>query len=137
MPSTQIASQKAAPDSIESKARRAQEQLDAHVRAMVEWHFNPATGCPFWLGKAGEWGIDPRKEVHSFADLRKLPHFEDDWLRGGSVRRWLPKGLEGRPLYVFETGGSTGVPKSRLQIEDFRIDYENFSQTLSDKMFPK
>jgi hypothetical protein len=38
---------------------------------------------------------------------------------------------------VFETGGSTGVPKSRLQIEDFRTDYENFSLTLSDKTFPK
>ena len=34
-------------------------------------------------------------------------------------------------------GGSTGVPKSRLQVEDFRTDYENFSETLSDKTFPK
>jgi len=28
-------------------ARRA--ELDAHVREMVAWHFDPATGCPFWL----------------------------------------------------------------------------------------
>jgi phenylacetate-coenzyme A ligase PaaK-like adenylate-forming protein len=123
--------------SIESKARQAREQLDAQVREMVEWHFNPGTGCPFWLEKAKAFGFDPREEVQSFADLAKLPHFEDDWLRGGPVRRWLPKGLEGRPLYVFETGGSTGVPKSRLQVEDFRIDYETFSKTLSDKTFPK
>jgi phenylacetate-coenzyme A ligase PaaK-like adenylate-forming protein len=122
---------------MESKVRQAREQLDAHVREMVEWHFNPATGCSFWLGKAAEWGIDVRKEVRSFDDLKKLPHFEDDWLRGGPVRRWLPKGLEGRPMYVFETGGSTGVPKSRLQIDDWRIDYENFSKTLSDKTFPR
>ena len=122
---------------MENKVRQAREQLDGHVREMVEWHFNPATGSPFWLGKATEWGIDVRKEVRSFDDLKKLPHFEDDWLRGGPVRRWLPKGLEGTPMYVFETGGSTGVPKSRLQIDDWRIDYENFSKTLSDKTFPR
>jgi phenylacetate-coenzyme A ligase PaaK-like adenylate-forming protein len=122
---------------LESKAKAAREKLDAHVRETVQWHFSPETGAPFWLGKQKEWGIDVRKEVQSFADLRKLPHFEDDWLRGGPVRRWLPKGLEGKPIYVFETGGSTGVPKSRLQVDDFRIDYENFSATLSDKTFPR
>ena len=122
---------------IEAKAKQAREKLDSHVREIVEWHFNPATGSPFWLGKQKEWNLDVRKEVTKFDDLKKLPHFEDDWLRGGPVRRWLPKGLEGRPMYVFETGGSTGVPKSRLQVEDFRIDYENFSETLSDKTFPK
>jgi hypothetical protein len=51
-------------------------------------------------------------------------------LRGGPVRRWLPKGLEGKPIFTFETGGTTGVPKSRLQIDDFRKDYEMFSETL-------
>jgi len=124
-------------DSIQSKAARAREQLDSHVREMVEWHFNPETGCEFWLAKAKEFRIDPRKEVHSYSDLAKLPHFEDDWLRGGPIRRWLPRGLAGRPIYVFETGGSTGVPKSRLQVDDFRIDYETFSKTLSEKTFPR
>ena len=116
---------------------QAAEQLDAHVREIIDWHFNPETGCPFWLDWAKEPAFDPRKEVHTFADLKNLRHFEDDWLRGGPVRRWLPKGLAGKPIYVFETGGSTGVPKSRLQIDDFRIDYENFSNTLSDETFPK
>ena len=125
------------PTASESKIRQAAEALDAHVREIIQWHFSPDTGCEFWLNKAKEWKLDPRKEVHNFADLRKLPHFEDEWLRGGPVRRWLPRGLAGKPMYVFETGGSTGVPKSRLQIDDFRIDYENFSQTLPDSGFPK
>ena len=122
---------------LENRVRLAAEALDAHVRDTIAWHFNPETGCEFWLNKAKAWSFDPRKEVTCFADLSKLPHFEDDWLRGGPVRRWLPRGLAGKPVYVFETGGSTGVPKSRLQVEDFRIDYENFSLTLSDKSFPK
>ena len=121
----------------ESRVREAREQLDAHVREVVQWHFSPETGCPFWLGFASKLSFDPRKEIRSFADLRKLPPFEDDWLRGGPVRRWLPRGLAGKAVYVFETGGSTGTPKSRLQVEDWRIDYENFSKTLSDASFPR
>jgi len=122
---------------LENRIRHAAEQLDAHVREIVDWHFNPEIGCPFWLDWANKSGFDPRKEVRSYADLKKFGHFEDEWLRGGPVRRWLPRGLTGKPIYVFETGGSTGVPKSRLQINDWRIDYEQFSNTLSDASFPK
>ncbi len=122
---------------VAQRAKAARDRLDAHVREIIAWHFSPETGCPFWLAWADKAGLDPRREVDSFADLKKLGHFEDDWLRGGPVRRWLPKGFEGRPMYVFETGGSTGIPKSRLQIEDFRIDYENYSATLSEKTFPR
>jgi hypothetical protein len=124
--------------SLDNRVRTAREQLDAHVRDIVQWHFNPETGCPFWLDFAKEkLNFDPRTEIQSFADLRKLPPFEDDWLRGGPVRRWVPRGLKDKPIYVFETGGSTGTPKSRVQIDDFRIDYEIFSKTLSDKTFPR
>ncbi len=119
------------------KAQEAKSQLDAYVREIVEWHFNPATGCPFWLDFATKLGWEPRREIASFDDLRKFPPFEDDWLRGGPVRRWLPKGQAGKPLFTFETGGTTGIPKSRLQIEDFRIDYEMFSETLPDEYFPR
>jgi len=44
--------------------------------------------------------------------------------------------LDGKPTYVFETGGTTGIPKSRMVIDDFRIDYEMFSKTLPDEYFP-
>jgi phenylacetate-coenzyme A ligase PaaK-like adenylate-forming protein len=119
------------------RAQQSKQQLDAHVREIVNWHFNPETGCPFWLDFATKLSWDPRHEINSFEDLRKFPPFEDEWLRGGPVRRWLPKGLEGKPIFTFETGGTTGVPKSRLQIEDFRTDYEMFSETLPEEFFPK
>jgi phenylacetate-coenzyme A ligase PaaK-like adenylate-forming protein len=122
---------------ISIRAQQAKQELDAHVREIVNWHFNPETGCPFWLDFAAKLSWDPRREINSFEDLRKFPPFEDEWLRGGPVRRWLPKGLEGKPIFTFETGGTTGVPKSRLQIEDFRTDYEMFSETLPEEFFPK
>jgi phenylacetate-coenzyme A ligase PaaK-like adenylate-forming protein len=115
----------------------AREKLDDWTREVVDWHFDPASGCPFWLGYASMLGFDPRREIQAFDDIKKMPPFEDEWLRGGPVERWVPKGLAGKPVYVFETGGTTGVPKTRINCEDFRIDYELFSDTLPDEHFPR
>jgi phenylacetate-coenzyme A ligase PaaK-like adenylate-forming protein len=123
--------------------QRAREQLDAHVREIVRWHFDPATGTPFWLDAVAgtnpqlKLDFDPRQEIRGFDDLKKFGLFQDEWLRGGPVRRWVPRAYQDRPIYVFETGGTTGIPKTRINIEDFRIDYEMFSATLPDEYFPK
>lgn len=113
------------------------QQLDEHVRRLMQWHFSEATGCPFWLEKRRELAFDPLQDIRGFADLNKFPSFQDEWLRGGPVRRWVPRGLAHKPVFVFETGGTTGVPKSRVVIDDFRTDYELFSETLPDKYFPQ
>jgi hypothetical protein len=111
--------------------------LDAHVREIVDWHFSPQTGTPFWLERARTLGWDPRKEIQAYEDLDRLGPFQDEWLRGGPVRRWVPKAYATHAISIFETGGSTGVPKSRINNNDFRIDYEMFSDTLPDEHFPK
>lgn len=122
---------------LESKLKTSRDALDSWVREIVEWHFNPNTGCPFWLEYAKKLDWDPRREIRGYDDLARFGQFQDEWLRGGPVRRWVPRAYEDRPVYSFETGGSTGVPKSRINIEDFRIDYEAFSDTLPDDTFPK
>ena len=119
------------------RAQEAKTQLDAHVREIVEWHFNPETGCPFWLDYAKKLDWDPRREIRGYDDLARFGSFQDEWLRGGPVRRWVPKAYADRPIYTFETGGSTGVPKSRINIDDFRMDYEAFSDHLPDESFPQ
>ena len=121
------------PHSVED----ARCRLDAHVREIVAWHFSPETGCPFWLEFAEKLNYDPRKVIRGYDDLKVLGHFQDEWLRGGPIRRWVPKAYADKPVYVFETGGSTGIPKSRISVRDFQIDYEMFSETLSDTSFPR
>ena len=123
--------------SLEVLIKEAKTKLDAQVREVVQWHFSPDTGTPFWLDKAKEYKFNPLKDVNTFEDLRLFGTFEDEWLRGGPVQRWIPKGYAGKPTYVFETGGTTGLPKTRIVIDDFRIDYEMMSDTLPDKYFPK
>ncbi len=122
---------------LQAKITASREALDAWVREVVQWHFDPETGTPFWLEYARKLDWDPRQEIKTYDDLDKFGFFQDEWLRGGPVRRWVPKAYAHKPIYVFETGGSTGVPKTRINIDDFRIDYEMFSATLPDEYFPK
>jgi phenylacetate-coenzyme A ligase PaaK-like adenylate-forming protein len=119
------------------KIKQAKDRLDAQVREVVAWHFDPETGPPFWLEKAKSFKFNPRKDVQCFEDLKLFGHFEDEWLRGGPIRRWVPKAYQNKPLYVFETGGTTGIPKSRFVSEDHWIDYEIFSDSLPEQYFPK
>jgi len=121
---------------VSARAVQARDALDKQTRQIVRWHFDPDTGSPFWLERAEQLGFDPRREIATFDDLKKFEPFQDEWLRGGPVRRWVPKAYANDPIYVFETGGTTGVPKSRVVIHDFRIDYERFSETLPNAYFP-
>lgn len=132
-----MSSQSAFTSTFSAQVQAARDALDAQVREMVAWHFDPATGCPFWLDFAKNLGWDPRAEIKEFGDLKRLGPFEDEWLRGGPVQRWVPRGLAGKPVFVFETGGTTGTPKTRIACDDFRLDYELFSTTLPDGHFPK
>jgi phenylacetate-coenzyme A ligase PaaK-like adenylate-forming protein len=127
------------PDSPHSlPAPAAQEQLDAHVRQIVQWHFSPETGCPFWLDWARQAGWDPRARVRTFSDLlAHFPHFQDEWLRDLQPDVWVPKALRGRPYNIFETGGTTGMPKQRIGWDDYKTDYEEFSGKIRDEHFPR
>ena len=122
---------------LQAAAAAAQQKLDAHTREIVQWHFSEETGCPFWLDWAKKAGWNPAAEVKSFADIQKFPHFQDEWLRDLPNEIWAPKAYKGRPFNIFETGGTTGMPKQRIGWDDYKIDYSEFSNTLSDAQFPR
>ncbi len=115
----------------------AQNELDARVREMMRWHFSPETGTPFWLDWKQSVGWDPREEVTRYADMVKFDHFKDEWLRDEPNERFVPNAYKGKPFNIFETGGTTGLPKQRIGWEDYKHDYEMFSGTLSDESFPR
>lgn len=122
----------------EAALQAAREQLDTRVREIIEWHFNPATGCPFWLNWVKQAGWDPRAEVKSFTDLiAKFPHFKDESLRDEQPEVWVPAEFNGKPFNIFETGGTTGMPKQRIGWNDYKVDYEEFSGKISDEHFPR
>ncbi len=114
----------------------AQTALDNQVREIIQWHFSPETGTPFWLDWAKK-NFDPRSKVNNYADIiAHFPHFQDEWLRDLQPEVWVPAAFKGKPYSIFETGGTTGMPKQRIGWNDFRVDYEEFSHKLDDKHFP-
>src|SRR6266516_439702 len=103
----------------DSHTQSAQQELDTHTREIIAWHFSPESGCPYWLDWAKK-NFDPRQEVKSFADLiARFPNYQ------------------GRPFNIFETGGTTGMPKQRIGWDDYKTDYEEFSGKISDEHFPR
>ena len=58
---TKLTPREAAASASEESLRAARERLDAWVREVIQWHFSPETGCPFWLERAARLGWDPRE----------------------------------------------------------------------------
>jgi phenylacetate-coenzyme A ligase PaaK-like adenylate-forming protein len=123
---------------VSTDADHARQQLDRHLRDIIQWHFSPETGCPFWLDWARKAGWDPRAAIETFADLvQRFPHFQDEWLRDLQPDVWVPAAYKDQPYNVFETGGTTGMPKQRIGWNDYKTDYEEFSGKVSDDHFPR
>ena len=87
--------------------------------------------------KIAQKNFDPRQEIHSLADLLKFPHFQDGWLRDMQPHVWVPAAFKGKPFNIFETGGTTGMPKQRIGWNDYKVDYEEFSGKIADDHFPR
>ncbi len=116
---------------------QAKQKLDEQTVDVVQLHFHPELGAPYWLEQVKTLKFNPLTEIKGFDDLKKFPLFDDEDLRGGPVTRFLPQKWKNEPKFVFETGGTTGTPKSRCVVKDHDIDYEEFSRTIPDESFPR
>jgi phenylacetate-coenzyme A ligase PaaK-like adenylate-forming protein len=67
----------------------------------------------------------------------KFDHFDDEVLRRELPERFVPRAYAGRPYNIFETGGTTGMPKQRIGWDDYKVDYEEFSDHYGPNFFPK
>ena len=93
----------------------AQERLEAHLREIIQWHFSPETGSPFWLDWARKAGWDPRQEVKCFADLiKRFPHFQDEWLRDLQPDVWVPAKFGWREVVTYDACGCPVVRRERV-----------------------
>lgn len=84
--------------------------LDEWTRRVVRRHFDPETGSPYWLERAGELSFDPR-DITRHADLTAFGPFDLDVLRTRDPRDFVPLAVP-RPLTgrVWDSGGTTGAP---------------------------
>ncbi|MEU2711957.1 phenazine antibiotic biosynthesis protein [Streptomyces sp. NPDC007205] len=98
----------------------AREQADAHIRAMMRWHFDPDTGSRFWLERRSRLGLDPVEDVRCVDDLLKFPNLVDEF-RDVPVEDLIPRGLDAteKVCAVYESGGTSGAPKRFVMFENW------------------
>jgi phenylacetate-coenzyme A ligase PaaK-like adenylate-forming protein len=117
-------------DEMRERIPHLRHDLDEWTRRSMRWHFSPETGSPFWLGRAGSLGFDPRTDIDCYAALRRFGLFDKQALRGIPVRDLLPRGFAGRPFRVMETGGTTGAPCRVVDVTRAAHDIEMYRVAL-------
>ncbi|MFG3392368.1 phenylacetate--CoA ligase family protein [Streptomyces parvus] len=107
---------------------------DEVVRAAMRWHFTPETGSPFWLRRAAALDFDPLTDVKGHADLRLFPNIAPE-LRDVPAADLVPRGYGRHPdiVGVFESGGTTGLPKRVVCPADWLAKLVNWSNANLDE----
>ncbi|WP_277682093.1 hypothetical protein [Saccharomonospora azurea] len=84
--------------------------LDAWTRSVIQRHFNPAFGSPYWLRVAKDLPFDPL-EITRYDELKAFGPFPREDLRTLDPTDLVPQDRP-RPLAVriWDTGGTTGDP---------------------------
>jgi thienamycin biosynthesis protein ThnN len=93
---------------------------DDRVRQLVDRHFHPEHGSPYWISVAARLEIDARRELRTREDLSRLGRFDERALANRSIFDFLPRSVLGRrsDLVVVETGGTLGSPKRAVFLEE-------------------
>ncbi|PQQ38504.1 phenazine antibiotic biosynthesis protein [Photorhabdus luminescens] len=93
--------------------------FDVYLSQIMNWHFSPETGSPFWLEKRKILDFDPLQDIRTFSDLRLFPDIADE-LRDVPTENLVPRGLQNAAIAgVFESGGTTGRPKRVVVFEEW------------------
>lgn len=84
--------------------------LDEWTRRVLQRHFHPTEGSPYWLGRRADLGFDPL-DIKRYEELTAFENFDLATLRDLDpallVPLAVPRPLAGR---VWESGGTTGQP---------------------------
>ncbi len=114
--------------------------LDEWVRHVIDIHFHPTHGTPFWIERGKELGIDARTAIRGYDDLALLGFFPINALRTRNVLDFLPADIakDRARLRVDETGGTTGAP-ARIAVRDFYEPVNLFMNWYLDEVvgFPR
>ncbi len=112
---------------------------DELTREIVDTHFDPEWGTPYWLGKEKELGIDARTDIRGFDDLQILGPMDEDALRTRRAEDLMPRRYMDRKntVNLYTTGGTTGLPKlSLVSDETIRKTFDYFNHSAKEAGIP-
>ncbi|MCP4367415.1 MAG: hypothetical protein GY797_04760, partial [Deltaproteobacteria bacterium] len=121
-------------------SKRSDLSPDEWLQSVVSKHFDHDYGSQYWLDKEKELGIDAKKEIKTFDDLKIIgPMCEDD-LRKYPIEHFIPKAfLNNKSDFILgETAGTTGRPKvtAYLKKEFNAVFVDSFSFVAGKRGFP-
>jgi phenylacetate-coenzyme A ligase PaaK-like adenylate-forming protein len=93
---------------------------DDRIRQLVSVHFDPKWGAPFWIDRARDRGIDPRRDLHCFDDLALLGDLRAEELQARPLDDYIPMRYHDQVnrMILGQTGGTTGPGTWTLFKED-------------------
>lgn len=87
--------------------------METYLQSVMELHFHPDHGTPYWLDRESELDFDPREDIRSVADLAKFPSADEDALRSPpGLRRLMPRALDATDVDISNSSGTTSTKKS-------------------------
>jgi hypothetical protein len=86
--------------------------VEQYLRAVMDLHFHPEHGTPYWLDRVDELDFDPRSDVRSIEDLHRFPPADEAALRDAELRYLTPDYYDVTDLDVSNSSGTTGRKKS-------------------------
>ncbi|MFB6299723.1 MAG: hypothetical protein ABEH65_05630 [Halobacteriales archaeon] len=86
--------------------------IETYLQTVMELHFHPEYGTPYWLDRESELGFDPRTDITSVEDLSKFPEADEEVLRSSEFRYVTPQYYDVTNLDISNSSGTTGQKKS-------------------------
>ena len=82
-------------------------------------------------------GWDPRHEIRGFADLKRFDPFEDEWLRGGPVQRWVPQRSRGQAGVRLRNRRHDRHPQDAHRLRRFPHRLRALQRDAARRVFPE
>lgn len=93
--------------------RAVDSESTVDLVSLMEDHFDPKWGSPYWLARKSELGFDPLREIQAVEDLVRFGPFPEEHLRVHPAADFVLRKFHDQ-LHNFiysETGGTTGRAK--------------------------
>ena len=87
--------------------------INEWLASVIETHFDPKNGTPYWLKQKEKLKFDPKKDITSIDDLVHLPIADQAALRAQPIGHFMPKRFPKNEFDIGESSGTTG-PKKRI-----------------------
>jgi hypothetical protein len=118
-----------------------EEALNRWLVDILKIHFDPDGGSIYWLEKADQLGFSPLEEIHTPGDLVLLGPMDEDALRMRPIEDFVPRRCwtERSKWIIGETGGTTGLPKRTVFLEEefYQAFVRPFELVANFRNFPR